>query len=148
MPCILNSPLDDISKCREWNEHLIGINEIFESLSLPILLDVHDRRNAMIGFSRVDSPPKNVGNPFFFYRRKACFLSDKIWVKTWETDHLDMMNEASAAGADRAIFSTSDAIIYVDKELYFYIGSNVVYSLKENLHLSFGINALPSTIAR
>lgn len=103
---------------------------MMESISCPIEVAVNDRRNENVGFSIIDAPVK------------ALFLSDKIYLESWEEDHRRMMRKAQESGSDRAIFKTDEATIYVDRFNYFYIGSNVEFSIKGKRAIPFGINTL------
>lgn len=131
MHCFLN-PMP--TNCPSWNEHLFRVNEMLEHLRCPIEVDVNDRRNKNVSFAVIDGI------------KKAFFLSDKVWIESWEEDHRAMLHMVIADGSDSAIFKTDEAVIYVDRTNYFYLGTNVEYKVKGQLNLLPGMNVIPSII--
>lgn len=57
-----------------------------------------------------------------------------------------MLHMVIADGSDSAIFKTDEAVIYVDRTNYFYLGTNVEYKVKGQLNLLPGMNVIPSII--
>lgn len=113
-----------------WNEHLFRVNEMLDQFHFPIEVCVNDPGNRDVCFSGIDGD------------KKAFFLSDKAWIESWEEDHAEMMGMVVAAGSDSAIFKTEEAIIYVDRTNYFYLGKSVEYKVKGQLNLLPGMNLI------